>query len=195
MSEGVIKVDDKYIVDLFFSRNELALEYTAKKYGPYCYSVAYNIIFCREDAQECVNDTYLAAWNSIPPHKPDQLSGYLAKLTRRISIDRLRRSNAKKRGAGELDILFSELEECVPDENTPEKALKEHELARIINDFLAHLGETERKIFLCRYFFAEPIISVAARFGYSESRVKSQLFRTRKKLKEHLRKEKYYEIR
>ena len=195
MGEGVRTMDDRQIVELFFLREERALEQTEKKYGAYCHSVALRIVGNREDAQECVNDTYLAAWNSIPPQKPVLLSAFLAKLTRRISVDRVRKATAKKRGGGELDLVFSELEECIPDEKTPERELIEAERAEIINSFLASLGDTERRVFLRRYFFADPIRNIAERFGFSETRIRSMLFRTREKLKRHLIKEGYYEIR
>ncbi len=188
-------MDDRYIVELYFQREERALVLTAEKYGSYCYSISNNILGCREDAEECVNDTYLAAWNSIPPQRPSRLSVYLGKLTRRISVDRLRKSTAQKRGGCEIDLVFDELSECIADDKTPEKELADAELARIINTFLASLRETERRIFLLRYFYAEPIADICRALGFSESRVKSMLYRTREKLKKHLIKENYYEIR
>lgn len=188
-------MDDKYIVELFFMREELALELTASKYGAYCRSIAYNILASREDAEECVNDTYLAAWNAIPPHRPTMLSTFLGKITRRICTDRLRSKGAQKRGTGELDLIFDELEDCIPDQNTPDSEFERSDLKRIINEFLGSLRDTERKIFLCRYWYAEPIASICKSFGFSDSRVKSILFRTRKKLKDRLIKEGYNEIK
>ncbi len=195
IGEGVMTMDDRQIVELYFLRQERALTLTAEKYGAYCTAIARNILADPRDAEECVNDTYLAAWNSIPPQRPARLSAFLAKLTRRISIDKLRKNAAQKRGGLEIDLVFDELAECIADESTPEKELSDTELARIINQFLASLGETERKIFLRRYFYAEPITLICRELEMSESRVKSILYRSREKLKKHLVKEGYYEIR
>ncbi len=193
--KGVKTLDDRYIVELFFQRQKRALTLTAEKYGGYCYTVSHNILGRAEDAEECVNDTYLAAWNCIPPNKPSRLGAFLAKLTRRISIDRWRKNTAQKRGAWELNAVFEELEECIPDGGTPERELLEQEFARSINAFLMNLPEAERRVFLLRYFYAEAITSICETMHFTKSRVSSMLMRTRQKLKAHLIKEEYYEFR
>lgn len=184
-------MDDKGIVKLYFDRSERAIAETSKKYGQYCFSIAYNILSNREDAEESVNDTYLDAWKSIPPHRPNSLALFLGKITRRISIDLYRRKNAQKRGGGELALVLDELYQCIPDETDVEKEYEKHQLAQVINEFVKFLPKTEQKVFICRYWYMDSIQSISRRFGYSESKVKSMLFRTREKLKETLRKEGY----
>lgn len=184
-------MDDKGIVRLYFDRNERAVDETAKKYGRYCFSIAHNILSNREDAEESVNDTYLSAWDSIPPHKPNSLSLFLGRITRRVSIDRYRRRNAQKRGSGEMALVLDELYQCIADETDVEKEFEKRHLARVMNEFVKSLPAHEQKVFLCRYWYMDSIQSISKRFGYSESKVKSMLFRTRTKLKEELRKEGY----
>lgn len=184
-------MDDNSIIRLYFDRDEQAVEETARKYGSYCYTIANNILSNREDAQESVNDTYLDAWNSIPPHRPSSLSLFLGKITRRISIDRLRKNNAQKRGGGELALVLDELQQCIPSEADVEQAFEKKYLSQMINEFVKTLPEKERKVFLCRYWYMDSVKSIARRFGYSESKVKSMLYRTREKLREALRKEGY----
>ena len=186
-------MDDKYIVELFFARDERAIKLCAERYGGYCHVIAYNILASREDAEECVNDTYLRAWNSIPPHRPNLLSAFLGRITRRLAVDRVRLRTAEKRGGGEIELIFDELADCIADEKTPEEELAERERARVINSFLASLPDTERRVFLRRYWFSDSIAVIADRFGFSESKVKSMLLRTRTKLKKHLTEENYYE--
>lgn len=182
-------MDDKQIVDLYWERNEKAISATAAKYGGYCYSVANNILNNRADAEECVNDTYLSAWNSIPPHRPSVLSTFLGKITRRISIDKWRKSGAEKRGGGQTAVVLDELSECIPDKNSVEQAVEAQILADVINSFVKDLSDKERRVFLCRYFYLDSVESIAARFGYSQSKVKSVLHRTRQKLRTRLEKE------
>ena len=184
-------MDDHSIIQLYFDRDELAVEETARKYGSYCYTIANNILSNREDALESVNDTYLDTWNAIPPHRPSSLALFLGKITRRISIDRLRRNNAQKRGGGELALVLDELQQCIPSETDVAQEFEKRYLSQIINEFVKALSEKERKVFLCRYWYMDSIKSIARRFGYSESKVKSMLFRTREKLREALRKEGY----
>ena len=145
-------MEDQGIIALFFDRSEQAIEETDKKYGGYCYSIAYNILSNREDSEESVSDTYLAAWNTIPPRRPNFLNAFLAKMTRHISIDRWRKLSAKKRGGGEIILALDELEECVDSHNV-ETELAKKELTRVLNMFLSSLTETERNVFLCRYWY------------------------------------------
>ena len=182
-------MEDNAILELYRARSERAVRETEKKYGPYCYRIAYNILSCREDSQECVNDTYLAAWNTIPPKAPAVLAAYLGKLTRNISLDCWKRRSACKRGGGELVLALEELGECVTDGQTPETVCARKETARFINGFLQTLPETERRVFLCRYWYLERSAEIAGCLGCSETKVRSMLHRTRKKLRAAMDKE------
>lgn len=182
-------MNDTEIVELYWNRKERAVEETAKKYGSYCYAIAYNILSNHEDSEESVNDTYIEAWNAIPPHRPLILSSFLGKITRRLAIDKWRSEHAQKRGGGELTDVLDELAECVAYEDSAERHLEKQMLSQAINDFLRTLSETERKIFVCRYFYMESVEAVCKRFGYSVSKVKSTLFRVREKLRIYLQKE------
>ena len=176
-------MEDEKIVELFLKRDETAVSETEKKYGHYCYAIASNILFNQEDAEECVNDTLLGAWISIPPHRPELLSTFLAKITRQLSIKKLRTMNAQKRGGGKQNLAMDELEECIPSGMSIDEQLEAEELAKVVNAFLGTLKTTERSVFLRRYWYFESVGEIAARFRYSESKVKSMLKRTRDKLR------------
>ncbi len=176
-------MDDNIIVDLYFYRSERAITETAAKYGNYCYSIAYNILSNNEDAEESVNDTYNDAWNSIPPHRPSILATFLGKITRRISIDKWRKHNAVKRGGGEIPLVLDELQDCIANVTSAEEEYEKKHLSDVINTFVKSLPETEQKVFLCRYWYVDSISSISKQFGFSESKVKSMLFRTREKLR------------
>ena len=182
-------MDDKDIIVLFWKRSQKAIEETASKYGAYCYSIAYNILNNNEDAEECVNDTYIDAWNSIPPHRPSILSTFLGKITRRIAIDKWRKANAQKRGGGELPLVLEELGECVASFQNVEQTVEHNLLSEVIKDFVKKLPETERSIFICRYWYMDSIEDICKQFHFSQSKVKSMLLRTRKKLWNKLNKE------
>ena len=182
-------MEDKEIIDMYLRREEAAVSATAKKYGNYCYSVAYNILYNKEDAEESVNDTYLGAWNSIPPHEPEVLSSFLGKITRYVSLKRRRDKLAQKRGRGELSLAYEELADCIPANHDIDAALEAKELAVHINRFLSGLPSTERQIFVCRYWYFDSIASISRQFGFQETKVKSMLFRTRTKLRNKLIKE------
>ena len=182
-------MDDTQIVELYWARKESAIEETAAKYGSYCRSIAGNILQNQDDAEECVNDTWLGAWNSMPPHRPSVLSTFLGKLTRRISIDKWRRTTAKKRGDGQLPLVLAELEDCISDGKSIEEETERKLLAEVIAAFVKSLPETEQKIFLCRYWYMDSVSAIATRFRFSESKVKSMLSRTREKLRVRLEKE------
>ena len=184
-------MDDERIVALYWSRSEAAITETASKYGSYLNNISYNILVNREDAQECVNDTYNDAWNSMPPHRPSILSTFLGKITRRISIDRWRKLNAEKRGGGELTLALDELEDCVSGSGSVEDEIQRRELAKLFNDFLNTLPDTERRVFLCRYWYMDSIQSITQQFGFSQSQVASMLHRTRAKLRAVLETEGY----
>ncbi len=182
-------MDDRGIVELYWQRSERAIAETSEKYGAYLHSIAYQILHDREDAQECVNDTYLDAWNGMPPHRPSILATFLGKLTRRISIDRFRHQSAKKRGGGEMLLILDELSECVAGGEGVEEEYEKKRLRNMINDFVSGLPDMERQVFLCRYWYMEPVGAIGERFGFSESKVKSMLHRTRGKLGKLLEKE------
>lgn len=185
-------MDDNSIIGLYEERNEKAISETDKKYGKFCKSIAYNILFNEQDCEEALNDTYLKTWNSIPPQKPKILSSFLGKITRSISIDKLRKRTAEKRGGGEYNLALSELDNCIPSKNsTPENNIEAGLLTEILNGFLEGLAPDERKIFVCRYWYFDSVRSISSQFGYSESKIKSMLFRTRNRLREILEKEGY----
>lgn len=177
---------DEKIIDLFFERDDSAVSEIQAKYGKLCFSVAMNILGDREDAEECVNDTYLGAWNSIPPNRPKALSAYLIKITRNLSLKRLRFNRAEKRGGGESALSFDELSECIPDGSDALARIEESELSKHISDFLRSIPETDRRIFVLRYFYCDSIEEISKRFGFGESKVKMKLSRTRSKLRKYL---------
>lgn len=184
-------MDDNQIIALYFSRAESAIRETEKKYGNYCLSLASHILRDREDAKECVNDTWLRAWNAIPPARPSQLRLFLAKITRNLSFDRLKERLAKKRGGGEVIAALEELQECVSGSSDVETELEFQELTDSINRFLHTLPGRECSIFLRRYFYVEPVGDIAKRYAVKESNVLVILSRTRKKLCAYLEKEGY----
>ena len=169
-------MEDKEIVALYLAREERAIDETAARYGSYCHAIAKNLLGNSADAEECVNDLWLSVWNSIPPNRPDVLRTYLGKLVRRIAVDRIRYRTAEKRGGGEIPLILDELSECLPAEDPSDGD-------SLLTEFLAELPEKERQVFLCRYYYGEPIREIAQRFGYTESRVKSMLYRARERLK------------
>ena len=184
-------MDDKSIVDLYFSRNQDAIAQTDKKYGHYCYAIAYNILTNKEDAEESVNDTYMAAWKSIPPRRPSVLATFLGKITRHIAIDRWRARSAYKRGGGELPLALEELNDCVAGMQNVELDYARKEIVKAYVKFLDALPITERRVFLCRYWYVESVETIADKFGFSQSKVKSMLHRTRAKLRKQLAEEGY----
>ena len=182
-------MEDAKIIDLYWARQEAAILETDKKYGNYCRSISLHILKNQEDCEECVNDTWLRAWDTMPPKRPDFLAAFLGKITRNLSISRYRLSHAQKRGGGEMDLLLLELEECLPSEKSVEEEIEGKETARSIDRFLYGIEEESRNIFIRRYFYVDSVKEIADRFGISESKVKSQLFRTRNRLREHLERE------
>ena len=182
-------MEDARIVELYWARSERAIDETSAKYGKYCYAIAHNILANAEDADESVNDTYLAAWNSIPPHRPAILSTFLGKIARRISIDKWRARSAEKRGGGELALALDELSECVPSDTNVEQIVEAEELGKAIDRFVMALPIMERRVFICRYWYLDPVASICHQFGFSQSKVKVMLHRTRKSLRSYLEKE------
>ena len=182
-------MEDEKIVDLYWQRSESAIRETEIKYDRYLTKIAYNILADTEDSRESVNDTYLAAWNSMPPHRPGVLSTYLGKLTRRISIDCFRRRTRQKRGGSEYELSLSELGDCVSGGNTTEEIINVKLLADAIGIFLRLQSEEARNAFIGRYYYLDSLKEVAAYCGMTESKCKTLLFRTRVALKEYLREE------
>lgn len=182
-------MQDTEIISLYWARDERAIAETSAKYNGYCGSIAGNILDSREDAQECVNETFLAAWNSIPPHRPQALATFLGKLTRRIAIDRWRKLHAAKRGGGRTAIALEELQECIAGQQDVAQEAERRQLREAVRTFILALPDTEQRIFLCRYWYMDAVEDIAAQFGFSESKVKSMLHRTRGKLRAHLQKE------
>lgn len=181
-------MEDGKIVELYWQRSERAIGETERKYGAYLQKIAMNILSCREDSAECVSDTYLDAWRSIPPHRPQVLSAYLAKLTRRISIDLLRRRTSAKRGGSEYDLSLSELEECSGGDST-QLAVDARLLTDAIAQYLTTVSPDARNAFLCRYFYMDSIRETARACSLSEANTKVLLHRTRLGLKAYLQEE------
>ncbi|BAL00487.1 putative RNA polymerase ECF subfamily sigma factor [Oscillibacter valericigenes Sjm18-20] len=179
-------MEDTHIVNLYWERSENAIAETSAKYGKYCYAIAYNILANAEDAGESVNDTYLKAWNSMPPHRPAVLSAFLGKITRRVSIDKWRGRTAEKRGGGEIVLVLDELSDCVPSNHNVEQEVQTVELAKVIGDSVMSLPLMDRRVFICRYWYLDPISAISQQFDFSESKVKMMLHRTRKRLMKHL---------
>ena len=182
-------MDDSRIIGLFNARNETAIYEIEKKYQSYCLSIANNILNDREDAAECVNDVFFGAWNSIPPHAPVNLAAYLGKITRNLALKKWRERSAAKRGGGNVSVSLEELEECVPSGHPVEEYAEIKELTGMIDSFLAALPETERRVFLRRYWYFDSIDDICGRFGFGKSKVKMMLKRTRDRLRATLEKE------
>ena len=182
-------MDDRKIIDLYWRRSETAIGETANKYARYCHSISFNILHDMEDAEECVNDTYLRAWNAMPPQRPNILAVFLGKITRNLSLDRFRNYSAGKRGFAQTTLALSELAECVSFTASVEQTMDDTELAEVLNRFLKSLPKQKRIMFVQRYWYLMPIKAVAEHLGESESQVKSTLFRTRNALKAFLEQE------
>ena len=182
-------MEDELIVDMYWNRDEDAIGKTQEKYDRYLTKIAYNILANAEDSRESVNDTYLAAWDSMPPHRPAVLSTYLGKLTRRISIDCFRGRTRAKRATSQYAMSLEELGECVSGGNTTEEIVSVKLLADAIGMFLRLQSDEARNLFIGRYYYLDSLKEAAAYCGMSESKAKSLLFRTRIALKEYLEKE------
>lgn len=180
-------MEDAGILALYFARDEQALAETQKKYGPSLFSVSYQILRSHQDAEECVNDTYIRAWNAIPPTKPTFLGAFLLKITRNLSLSAYKAARAEKRGGGQVEALTQELSDCIT--GNPERLLEAAELSRLLDRFLRTLPQKERCVFLRRYWYADSISDIAARCHMASGTVKSSLHRTRHKLKRYLQEE------
>lgn len=182
-------MEDSQIVDLYWEREEQAIHAAASKYGSYCYAIAYNILCSREDAEESVNDAYLGAWNAMPPHRPNSLRTFLGKITRCVSLKKWRDEHRDKRGGDEVALALEELSECIPSNTSVEESVIAEELSERINRFVGTLVPTERRVFLCRYWYLDSIEKIGTDFRFSSSKVRSMLHRTREKLRVYLEKE------
>ena len=178
-------ISDEQIIDLFFERDQQAIQELDHKYGAVCHNLAYNIVNSRQDAEECVNDAYLGVWNAIPPARPNPLLSYIAKIVRNISIKFYWRKEAVKR-SGHYKTALEEIEGCIADPKTVENEIEARELARIIEEFLDTLTVENRVIFMRRYWFADSYKDIAEFVGLSEKNISVRLTRIREKLKQHL---------
>lgn len=181
-------MEDSRIVDLYWKRDESAIGVTATKYGAYCRKIAMNILYNSEDSEECVNDTYLAAWNSMPDNRPSLLGSFLAAITRNLSLDKYRRSHSQKRGEGQIDVVFDELLE-VASGSSVENEAEAGRLNEAMNRFVHSLNDESRFIFVRRYFYADSLEEIAGILKITEAKIKSNLFRSRNKLRDFLMKE------
>lgn len=181
-------MEDKKIVDLYWDRSEDAIKHTQTKYGKYCHHIAFNILFSAPDAEECVNDTYMKAWEAMPPHRPERLQTFLGKLTRNIALNRYEKNRAQKRSAF-TEVVFEEAAELIPNPDSIVAPSDEAELKEAINSFLSELPEETRTVFMQRYWYFCSIRDIARMTELSENHVKVILHRTRNRFKEHLEKE------
>ena len=181
-------MEDTQIIDLYFARDERAIEETDAKYGRFCLTLAKNILTLPSDAEECVNDAYLGVWSSIPPQRPDSLGAYVCRIARNQAVSRLRSETAAKRNSG-FDLVLDELADCIPSAADVEAEIEGKELAQAVNRFLSTLAYDDRFLFVRRYFFADSIKDIAAEMGRKENRLSVRLFRLREKLRKTLVKE------
>lgn len=184
-------MEDHQIIELYWQKNTEAISETADKYGAYCFTIADNILHNTEDSEECVNDTWLHAWNAMPPQRPAVLRMFLAKITRNLAFDRFHAKNAEKRGGGETALILDELGECLGGGADTAAAYEAKELRQSVRRFVRSLPERDGNVLVRRYFFAEPVAEIAKRYGLSENNVMVILSRTRRKLKKQLSKEGY----
>ena len=181
-------MEDEKIVELYWQRSEQAIAETASKYGPYCHYISYNILHSHEDAEECVNDTWHRAWNTMPPQRPASLRAYLVRLVRNLSIDRWRARKTQKRGEG-LEALVLELEDCVPAVPSAEEETEARELSRTIDRWLDGLPREDRVLFVRRYWYGQRLDELSGQLGWSPNRVSQRLLRLRTGLKRYLERE------
>ena len=182
-------MEDKQIIDLYWARAETAIYETAKKYGRYCHSIAFNILHSREDSEECVNDTFFNAWSTMPPQRPSKFAAFLGTITRHLSLNRWEQYSAEKRGRGQVPLVLEELNDCIPASENVEQVVDDLALTELLNRFLGTLSPDSRKIFMRRYWYMNTIKEIAKGYSMSESKVKMSLLRSRKELKQLLEKE------
>ncbi len=180
---------DSEIVDLYWQRSERAIQETDHKYGRYCAHIAFAVCSDRLDAEECVNDTWLRAWNAMPTERPSVLSTFLGRITRNLAINRFEKRTRQKRGGGETPLALDELAECVPSDADPGREIELRELQEAIRRFVEGLQDTEQKVFVARYWYLASVEEISRRLGWTQSRTKSLLFRLRKRLRAFLKEE------
>ena len=185
-------MEDSQIIELYWARDQRAIDETQEKYGAFLHQLAWNILRSHGDAEECVNDTYLRTWNAIPPARPTLFRAWLGRIARNLSLDRWKRTSAQKRGGDSLEILLGELDACVPARHGTEAALEDLEIAGLISAFLRQLPRETRAIFLERYWYGRTVAEIARGLGYGECKVKSSLFRTRNALRAYLEREEVF---
>ncbi|MCR5467601.1 MAG: sigma-70 family RNA polymerase sigma factor [Lachnospiraceae bacterium] len=191
MRSKTLSLQDREIIDLYWDRDQTAIQHTDEKYGKYCHTVAWNILRQNEDCEECVNDTYLKAWNAMPPERPAVLKFFLTAIVRNLSLDLYRKNHREKRGAGEIALALDELAECIPSDANPEEEAIGSELGKLINIFLGSISERDRNVFVRRYYFLETASEIGEKYMLKEANVLMILSRTRKKLAEFLGREGY----
>lgn len=182
-------MEDNQIIDLYWARDQRAIQETSGKYGGFLTQLAWNILRSHGDAEECVNDTYLRAWNAIPPARPSAFRVWLGRIARNLSLDRWNQARAKKRGGSDFTILLGELDTCLPDADRAQRHLEDQEIADLISRFLRRQTDFNRKSFLRRYWYGESLEEIAAGLGCGTGKVKSALFRTRNALRKYLEQE------
>ncbi len=182
-------MEDSEIVQLYWDRSEEAIAETSVKYGAYCHSISYGILRNSQDAEECVTDTYLKAWNVMPPQKPVCLPAFLGKIARNLSLDRYRRRTAKMRGYGQVTLALEELEWSIPAPDTVTRTVEAAELTRVLDGFLENLPQEKRRVFLLRYWYFRSVQEIAEGLHITQAKVTSILHRTRKELKSYLEEE------
>lgn len=182
-------MEDRQIVELYWQRSEQAVAETDRKYGRYCEAIAYAVCSDRQDAEECVNDTWLRAWNAMPDKRPTALGAFLGRITRNLAINLFERKNRQKRGGGQMTVALEELEDCIPGREDPQRQVELEELRQALGRFVAELNETEKVVFTARYWYLKSVEEIAGRMGFTQSRVKSLLFRLRRRLGRYLEEE------
>lgn len=183
-------MDDEKIIDLYWEREQRAIEETDNKYHSYCHSISWNILQDRQDCEECVNDTWFRAWNRMPDERPNVLSVFLGTITRNLSLDYYRKKHTRKRGGGQIGYVYEELEECIA-QNRLEEEVEARELSEAINRFVRELKKEQRVMFVMRYWYMDSVEQIAHSLGVSQGKVKSTLFRLRKRLKDFLEREEF----
>ena len=186
-------MEDTIIIEQFWERSESAISSLRDKYAKYCHVISFNILGCLEDTEEILNEAYFRLWNALPPERPKNLRAYLGKVVRNLSLNRLEKESATKRGSGQYHAILFELEECITDtKNSPDSIIESVSITDSINSFLDELDEQSRCIFVRRYWYVESIEEIAKDLKMQCSSIKTILFRTRKKLKIHLESEEIY---
>lgn len=182
-------MEDNKIIELYWARSQQAITESQRKYGSYCRTIARNILPREEDAEECVNDTWLRAWNAMPPQRPTRLQAFFGKLTRNLCLDRWRRDHAAKRGGSQTELALEELEDCLAARERVEDALDAEHTAQLISRFVRQLSAPDRMLFVRRYWYLDDIRTLAHTLGMGQSQVKSRLHRIRQRLRQALEQE------